>query len=73
MKEENLSKEDAKKKVEENIKQLADKIREQQEEKAKNEAEKKRADEGVDTFTKDIEEKKKQEEAHREEIWKKGE
>ncbi|KAL7787098.1 hypothetical protein V8C37DRAFT_270604 [Trichoderma ceciliae] len=73
VKEEGLSEEDAKKKVEENIKELADEVKEKQEEKARTEAEKERADERADAFTKEIEVKKRQEETHREEVWKKGE
>lgn len=73
LKEEGLSDEEARKKVEESIQKIVGEIEAKQKEKAGYEGEKKRADEGVDAFTKDIEEKKKQEEAQRDEIWKKGE
>ncbi|KAH6604998.1 hypothetical protein Trco_006705 [Trichoderma cornu-damae] len=72
MKEQGVSEEDAKQKVEESIKELADEIEEKQEEKARNEADKKRADDGVDAFTKEIDDKKRQEEAQKGEIWKTG-
>ncbi|RFU79863.1 hypothetical protein TARUN_2352 [Trichoderma arundinaceum] len=68
MNEQGISEEGAKKKVEEDISEVVDQTKGAQQEKAKSEADKKRARDGVDAFTKDIDEKKKLEETQKEEI-----